>query len=277
MEIAALKNLLLQNRPEFWPALQSLTRSARDFEELFLLSSLRRKAHARQLPPPQPSAPALRLAILGGYSLYPLHELIEHLCETEGQPLELWQGDYDNYIAEIMDDASALYTFAPQVVFLLPAERRCAYTATSPIPAPRRGRGPPRRGLPPRTPPQGQRPNPRRSHPRQFPAPARHDLGAFRSRTLASDWSFRQWVNLELGLAAPPTSISATGNSSPTASAASPPAMNAPGSRPSSPAPQPSWPTSPAKPPTSSSPSSAPPKKSSSSTSTTRSGRRRGR
>jgi FkbH-like protein len=34
--------------------------------------------------------------------------------------------------------------------------------------------------------------------------PARHDLGAFRARTLGSDWSFRKWVNLELGLAAPP-------------------------------------------------------------------------
>jgi len=34
--------------------------------------------------------------------------------------------------------------------------------------------------------------------------PARRDLGAFRSRTLASDWSFRKWVNLELGLNAPP-------------------------------------------------------------------------
>ena len=29
-------------------------------------------------------------------------------------------------------------------------------------------------------------------------------LGEFRSRTLTSDWSFRKWVNLELGLSAPP-------------------------------------------------------------------------
>jgi FkbH-like protein len=205
MEIAALKNLLLQNRPEFWPALQSLTRSARDFEELFLLSSLRRKAHARQLPPPQPSAPALRLAILGGYSLYPLHELIEHLCETEGQPLELWQGDYDNYIAEIMDDASALYTFAPQVVFLLPAERRCAYTGhlTDPrslVEAEARRAVDSLLELPRKVNAQTRA----EVILANFLLPARHDLGAFRSRTLASDWSFRQWVNLELGLAAPP-------------------------------------------------------------------------
>ena len=36
-----------------------------------------------------------------------------------------------------------------------------------------------------------------------FMLPARHDLGTYRSRTLGSDWSFRKWINLELGLRAP--------------------------------------------------------------------------
>jgi len=121
MDTGPLKNLLLKNEPEFWSLLKSLTHAARDFEELFLLSSLRRKAHARNLAPLKPSKEKLRVAILGGYSLYPLHELVEHLCEVENFPLELWQGDYDNYIAEIMDDDSELYAFAPQVVLLLPA------------------------------------------------------------------------------------------------------------------------------------------------------------
>ena len=129
MDISQLKTSLLNGHPEFWAQLKNLTASARDFEELFLLSSLRKKAHARQTGPPR-HAPAkkIRLAILGGYSLYPLHELIEHLCEVENFPVELWQGDYDNYISEIMDDDSELYAFAPQVVFMLPAERRCTYT-----------------------------------------------------------------------------------------------------------------------------------------------------
>ena len=128
MDISQLKTLLLNGNAEFWTQLSSLTRSARDFEELFLLSSLRKKAHARKLVSPLADAKKIRLAILGGYSLYPLHELIEHLCEVNGLPVELWQGDYDNYISEIMDDDSELYTFAPHVVFLLPAERRCTYT-----------------------------------------------------------------------------------------------------------------------------------------------------
>jgi hypothetical protein len=52
--------------------LEVATRKAGDFEELFLVSSLRRKSQARQLSPHQPSPAPLRLALLGGYSLYPL-------------------------------------------------------------------------------------------------------------------------------------------------------------------------------------------------------------
>jgi len=204
MDSAEIKSRLLKNDPAFWARLKTLTHAARDFEELFLLSSFRKKAHARNLAGPNPTAKPLRLAILGGYSLYPLHELIEHLCEVDGRPLELWQGDYDNYISEIMDDASGLYAFAPQVVFMLPAERRCAYT----------GQLTDARELPQA---EAQRTVDsildlaRRVNEKtraevittNFMLPARHDLGAFRSRTLGSDWSFRKWVNLELGLNAP--------------------------------------------------------------------------
>jgi FkbH-like protein len=204
MDVAPLKSLLLKGDREFWSQLKSLTQAARDFEELFLLSSLRKKAHARNLAKPDAPAKKLRLAIVGGYSLYPLHELIEHLCEMENHPVELWQGDYDNYISEIMDDESELYSFKPHVVFMLPAERRCTYT----------GKLTDLREL--------QQAEAQRvvdavlELARQvnaktgaevittnFLPPARHDLGAFRSRTLGSDWNFRKWVNLELGLAAP--------------------------------------------------------------------------
>jgi FkbH-like protein len=203
MDFTRLKALLREGDPEFWPLLASLTREARDFEELFLLSSLRKKAHDRKLE--HKSATKLRLAILGGYSLYPLHELIEHLCETENFPVELWKGDYDNYIAEIMDEESALYSFAPEIVFLLPSERRCVYT----------GKLTDARTLPEA---EAQRTvdgllDLARKVNKQtgaevimsnFMPPARHDPGTYRTRTLGSDWSFRKWVNLQLGLAAPP-------------------------------------------------------------------------
>jgi len=205
MDITEIKNRLLKNDPEFWPQLKALTKSARDFEDLFLLSSLRKKAHARKLEPPAAAAQKIRLALLGGYSLYPLHELIGHLCAVDGLPVELWLGDFDNYISEIMDDASELYAFEPQAVMILPAQRRCAYT----------GRLTDARELPQaaaRQTVEALLELARQAHLRtraeiittNFMLPARHDLGAFRSRTLGADWSFRKWVNLELGVAAPP-------------------------------------------------------------------------
>lgn len=201
---AKLKSLLLEGRPEFWTELSVLTGMARDFEELFLLSTWRKKALARQIPPPEPARKPLRLAILGGYSLYPLHELLAHLCAVQGTPVELWLGDYDNYMAEIMDAASAWYAFAPQVVWLLPAEHRCRYSglltderSAQQAEAERTAAGilDLARQVQERTGAEVLLTN--------FRLPPGHDLGAFRSRSLGSDWAFRKWVNLELGLNAP--------------------------------------------------------------------------
>jgi len=181
------------------------TREATDFSELFLLSSLRKKAHAFEVPRRGVVREKTRLAILGGYNLYPLHELLGLLCDTEGIPCELWLGDYDNYISEIMEDESDLYGFEPQVVLMLPAEHRCKYTGTL-SDSREAQRAEAARVVDSLLELAG------RIHAKahaevitaNFMLPARHDFGAFRSRTLASDWSFRKWVNLELGFKAPP-------------------------------------------------------------------------
>lgn len=205
MDTSKLKTLLLNDNPEFWGLLKILTLEARDFEELFLLSSLRKKAHARRLLRPGTAREKTRLAILGGYSLYPFHELLEHLCEMQGTPVELWRGDYDNYIAEIVDEGGELYAFAPQVVLLLPAESRCKYPGR--LTDSREAQQAEAKGVV-----NSLLELVKKVHEKSraevitanFMLPARHDLGAFRSRTLGSDWAFRKWVNLELGLSAPP-------------------------------------------------------------------------
>lgn len=202
MDIAQLRKTLLNCDAEFWPLLALQTRQARDFEELFLLSALRKKAHARKMP--QKRAEHIRLAILGGYSLYPLHELIEHLCEVEGLPLEIWKGDYDNYVSEIMDENSALYAFGPQVVFLLPSERRYVYTGK--LTDPRELQEAEAHRAVDSLFALARRVNQHTGAEvilANFIPPARHDLGSYRDRTLASDWCFRKQVNLELGLNAP--------------------------------------------------------------------------
>jgi FkbH-like protein len=202
--IAGIKARLLGGDSEFWTLLKSASQEARDFEELFLLSSLRKKAHARGLAKPKPPKEELRFAIVGGYSLYPLHELIEHLCEVEDLRLELWQGDYDNYISEIMDDDSELQAFAPQIVLMLPAERRCIYIGK--LTDPREAQQAEAKNIVNSILELARQANEKTNAEiitTNFTLPAYHDLGAFRARTLGSEWNFRKWVNLELGLNAP--------------------------------------------------------------------------
>ena len=204
MDYSVLKKLLLEGDPEFWDLLASLTREAQDFDELFLLSSLRKKAHVRRVASPWINSEKFRVGIVGGYSLYPFSELLEHICEVGGHPINLWLGDYDNYISEITDETSALYAFKPQAILIIPANRRCTYT--------------------------GKLTDPREMQQKaaacmveqllhlvkqayqnsgaeiimaNFLLPARHDPGSYRTRVLGSDWSFRKWVNLEIGLQSP--------------------------------------------------------------------------
>lgn len=204
MNLQHLKTLLLQNEPAFWIELASLTQQATQFDDLAFLSSLRKKATARGLSRSDSAVEPLRLAILGGCNLYPLHEFLTHLLETCGISCELFLGDYDNYVAEIMEADGALYAFKPQVVFLLPGPQRCKYPGSR---------------VDSREPAQAHAGAVaaqlldlcRVIHEHtaaeiilgNFMLPARRDPGAFRSRTLSSDWNFRKWVNLEMGLNAP--------------------------------------------------------------------------
>jgi FkbH-like protein len=199
-----LKSLLLNDSADFWDRLTIYSRNASDFDELFLLSSLRKKAHARKLPRPDVTHEKIRLALLGGYSLYPFHDLLEHLCDVEGLSCELWLGDFDNYHAEIIEESGALYEFQPDIVLLMPPDHRCRYTGKPFDP------GKIQREQADRTVGElldltekihrGTRAEIMVSN---FVLPARYDLGPYRSRTLGSEWSFRKLVNLELGLKAP--------------------------------------------------------------------------
>ncbi|MBI5772284.1 MAG: HAD-IIIC family phosphatase [Verrucomicrobia bacterium] len=200
-----LKKLLLGGDPAFWERLAVRTREAAEFDELFFLSSLRKKAHKRGVPLPSATPEKLRLALVGGYSLYPLHELLEHFLETQGAPVELFVGDYDNFTSEITDGAGRLHAFRPQVLFFLPSARFGKYPGQ--LTDPRAAQEAEARRLV-----QHLLDLCRTAHERMqcevalanFVLPARHDPGPYRSRTLGSDWNFRKLVNLELGLAAPP-------------------------------------------------------------------------
>jgi FkbH-like protein len=129
-EPLGLKQLLNEGDLRFVSVLKKQTQEAASFSEALALNTMRKRAHRNGLWTPE--MPALRLAIVGGCSLRPLADLVEHFTVVFGDmKLELWVGDYDNYISEVMDDASGLYSFHPGLVFVLPSERRCRYNGKS--------------------------------------------------------------------------------------------------------------------------------------------------
>jgi FkbH-like protein len=201
---AQLKTLLNAQDPAFWPRLRAASAAADDCADVLALSTLRRRALARLPAPPDVPARPLRVALIGGYSLFPLQELVTHLLAMDGHAPELFTGRFDNDTTEILDAESDLYGFRPDVVVMLPSHRRCAYTgALTDAAADVRRQVDAVSGF--------LLDQCRRLHDRSgaaivlsnFALPSACDPGPFRTRTLASDWSFRKAVNLQLGLDAP--------------------------------------------------------------------------
>jgi FkbH-like protein len=200
-----LKDLLRERKPEFWRELRVHTEQAQSFEDLLPLSTLRKRAHKDGM---QPSGQIpIKLAIVGGCSLFPLHDLVEHFLACGGDisfETKLFLGDYDNYVAEILERDSALYEFQPDLIFLVPAYRRCRYPGPLSDPADRQlahARQQAQELLDLcRQAHEGSRAEVLLSN---FPLPARFDPGPYRTRTGGSLWTFTKQVNLELGLHAP--------------------------------------------------------------------------
>ncbi len=201
----SLHNLLAHGEADaFWRELRLSSDSAESFEEMFRLARIRKKALAKGLKPTGGSQ-SLRLAVIGGYSLYPLNELIEHLLSISGITPELFTGEFDNYVSEILDQASPLYAFQPQAIIVILTEKCCKHSLAVLAPRSEFEKAATRVsseliGLC------------RTAHERSgaevllcnFRPPPYFDPGPYRTRTLGSDWNFRRLVNLELGLSAPP-------------------------------------------------------------------------
>jgi len=147
----------------------------------------------------------LRLAIIGGASVRPLADLVVHFVEVLGEvSVELWTGEYDNYVSEILEADSALYEFGPQLIFLIPSEARCRYegSALDPIEIQRDAVASTAQEILDLC---------ETAHARSgaevilanFRLPAGFDPGPMRSSSLSSDYAFRRAVNTELGLRAP--------------------------------------------------------------------------
>jgi len=180
------------------------TLAATSCAELLRLSMLRKKAVKAGLWPHAPETARLRVAVIGGCTLFPFSDILEHHLEAFGMACQLWVGSYDNYAAEILGESTGLRDFKPEVTVFLPASRRCVSTGSlaDPVEIHRSSA---------------------ETHVKEllglcralneatgsevvltnYLLPGRMDPGPFRARSLGSPWAFRKWVNLELGLRAP--------------------------------------------------------------------------
>ncbi len=198
--IEELKALLRAKDMAFWSKLAARSAEITGLDEVLFLAKLRKAGDASMAR----AATPVRIALLGGCSWHPLREAVEHMVRMGGFGPELFVGEFDNYNAEIREDGSPLYAFRPDVLVLLPAEGRCTYPGAITDAAPRVREAAVLCA-------QEILALCERAHERSgcevilgnFIPPSRFDPGPYRVKALASDWSFRRLVNLELGAQAP--------------------------------------------------------------------------
>ncbi|NJM53042.1 MAG: hypothetical protein HC846_06375, partial [Blastocatellia bacterium] len=130
--------------------------------------------------------------------------MIEHLLNLTSGKVEIITGDFNNYRSEILDSSSKLYEFKPDFIIILPDEKSCKYTGhltdskelitdevervsdellqLCSIVRERAGA---------------------EIILCNYILPSYIDLGAFRTKSFASDWNFKKAVNLSLGSKVP--------------------------------------------------------------------------
>lgn len=200
-----LRRLLKDRDDRFWDLLRSRTEEADSFGEMVFLSGLRKKASAAGFDDPRSDPEeSLKIALIGGSTLFPLSDIIEHAVSVRSGVVSVHTGDFNNYRAEIDDPGSPLYDFGPDLVFVLPDDSTCRYTG-------RLTDGPERvaeeiesvsnhnlklcRLMRDRTGAEIILCN--------FLLPPLFDLGQFSTKAPASEWNFRKAVNLSIAATAP--------------------------------------------------------------------------
>lgn len=128
-EMVRLTELFSSRDTRFLGALREATAAAKTLQELLRLSALRRRAERAGL---SPEGQPLRVALIGGYTLYPLNELVQHFLAANWLPAswkaEIRLGDYDNYTSEIVGGSGILDEFKPEIVLFFPSHWRCQYS-----------------------------------------------------------------------------------------------------------------------------------------------------
>jgi len=196
-----LRASVLRKDAGFWVKWAERTMNSTAFEELIFLGNLSRIAQKNDLTDSRKGNRAIRLALVGGYTLYPFSELLRQTLLGFGVSAEIFAGNFDNAVEEILDTESELYRFKPDHVFILPSGNRCRYTGSLLDDEELKKEAIDRTVV-------ELLDLCERVHKTcnaevilaNFLTQANHDLGSYRAKNLASDWSFKRSVNLSLGL-----------------------------------------------------------------------------
>ncbi|HTR17976.1 MAG TPA: HAD-IIIC family phosphatase, partial [Acetobacteraceae bacterium] len=98
-----------------WQELVALANARLDFLKTERLDKLLRK-HFGQEPPPGLATWPVRLGLLGSSTLVQLHAGLRVAALRRGIWLSLYEADYGQYLQELLDPASGLHAFQPDVV-----------------------------------------------------------------------------------------------------------------------------------------------------------------
>lgn len=196
---------LLRNRDEaFWPELKQRTEKAKTLSELMALSSFRKRADKVMPQGTDQSSEALKVALVGGSTLYPLSDLIEHTVSTASGAVRVSSGEFNNFRSELLESSPEIDEFGPTIFIVVPDEKSCCYSGglTDPKLDIEHEAGKIAADLLQLC---------ETAHARHraeiilcnyLPSPF-HDLGECGSKSPASDWNFKRLVNLSLAARAP--------------------------------------------------------------------------
>lgn len=203
--VDGLKTLLQNQDGKFWSEMVNQSVTATTFNQVVALSTIRKKAKKTGLNGASgKKTDSLKIGIVGGSTLFPLSDLIEHFMTVFFGDVQIFAGDYNNYRSEILDSSSALYEFNPDFVILLPDEQSCKHPGTLSDPKEM-------------VEAEARRVSSELLHLCSvireraaaeillcnFIPPAANDLGPVQAKSPASDWNFRKAVNSKLGTEAP--------------------------------------------------------------------------
>jgi FkbH-like protein len=114
-----IKDKLKQGDASFFDDIKSLLKEQINYTDKIFLNNIRLKAQKKSLTPVE-KMEKTKIAIIGGHTLFPLNDFVRSYLFYNGYDVEIFTGEFDNYIQELIDPQSALHQFKPNQLIICP-------------------------------------------------------------------------------------------------------------------------------------------------------------